>query len=244
MKFWTSAACILAVLITPLQAGNVVFPGCYNRQYHNTIYPGSGYYGQQGAVNYYSYAPGYAAQKVVASEISVAPLIVTVPVDSKAIPVQHYGVNHYWSVQESYQQQQMIRDAVRAELRAILNPPAQAPVTVPPPPPPPAQQPQGKVTDLGVDTATPAEISVPLIASMQKHCFKCHGAVDTDLKGGLRLLHNTNQGLKLAQQTADRKWRIFAEMSVGIMPPAAQQDAKHAVPQTEQLPWFRWASGR
>lgn len=255
MKFrYIAVVAILAVLIPPIlagtqaKAGNVVFPACYSPQYSNTVYPGgNGYYG---TYNYYSYYPGYAYQKVTASEIAVAPYIVTVPVDSRQVPIQNYGVGHYWSVQEAYQQKQLIRDAVREELRSMIGGGSQAP-TLPTAPTQPSQPSNnkppaaGKVTDLGVDNETPAEISQPLIASMNQNCFKCHGAVEGDLKGGLRLLYKDNAGaLKLAKQTDDRKWRIFGEMSTGLMPPSAAQDATKAVPQNQQLAWYRWASGR
>ena len=255
MKFWQFALyAVLFILAGPVvgvmvhgQQGNVFFPGCV--QYYSTVYPGS--YGGQGyypyypnGSNYYGFQPGYAAQKVVAQEIAVAPYIVTVPVDSKAQGIASYGVNHYWSVQEAYQQQQLIRNAVREELKVLMNNPA-APAQSNLRPPATTQPSAGKVSDLGIDTTTPVEIATPLIASMSKTCFKCHGAVDNELKGGLRLLHRQQDGtLKLAQQTPDRKWRIFAEMSTGLMPPAAEQDATKAVPQTEQMAWFRWASGR
>lgn len=242
-KFLLAVVIALILMLTgPIkgaQAGNVYFPGCY--QYNQTVYPqGSGYYGPY---NYYSYYPGYAYQKVVAQEIAVAPYIVTVPVDSRQVPIQNYGVGHYWSVQETYQQKQLIRDAVREELRAVLG--GQAAPQAPTQPSQPANNgPTKKVTDLGIDNETPAEIANPLIASMNTFCFKCHGAVDTDIKGGLRLLYATQSGMKLAKQTDDRKWRIFGEMSTALMPPSAAQDAKNAVPQNQQLAWYRWASGR
>ncbi len=246
MKFSIPAiVAILFMLTGPVlaQTGNVYFPGCY--QQYNTVYPAtnSGHYGPY---NYYNYSPGYAYQKVVAQEIAVAPYIVTVPVDSRQVPIQNYGVGHYWSVQESYQQKQLIRDAVREELRAVLGGQTAQPSTVPAQP---ATNPltalANKVTDLGVDTTTPAEVSQPLIASMNQFCFKCHGAVDADIKGGLRLLIRGSDGtLKLAKQTDDRKWRIFGEMSTGLMPPASQQDTSKAVPQNQQLAWYKWASGR
>jgi hypothetical protein len=236
---------LLALLsISAGQAGNVIFPSCF--QYYNTgSYSGApSYYPNSG--NTYAYNP-YYAQKVVAQEIAVAPLIVTVPVDSAAVPIANYGVNHYWSVQEAYQQQQSIRAAVREELRAILGAQPQQPFTntpQPQPQPTPAPAPATKVTDLGIDTSTPTEVAQPLIASMNQNCFKCHGAVENDLKGNLRLLYKDANGLRLAQQTVDRKWHIYGVASTGIMPPSAQQDATKAVPQNQLLAWFRWASAR
>ena len=88
--------------------------------------------------NYYNYSPNcyscysapnyqqhyekvYPAQKVVAQEIAVAPLIVTVPVESKAVPVHAYGSPYYYSVSEAYREKAYLREVLREELRNLLS---------------------------------------------------------------------------------------------------------------------------
>src|SRR6516165_454007 len=72
-------------------------PACYpyygsQVSYPSTVTPGT--YQSQ----HHHYEKTYPAQKVVAQEIAVAPLIVTVPVESKAVPVHAYGSPYYYSV--------------------------------------------------------------------------------------------------------------------------------------------------
>lgn len=100
---------------------------CAPAQYQAQAYQAPAYQYQA-----YQYQQPYYAQKVVAQGVAVAPLIVTVPVDSKALPVQAYGTPYYYSVGEAFQARSAVRDVIREELRNFTQASA----------PPPQQQPQ------------------------------------------------------------------------------------------------------
>lgn len=202
--------------------------------------------------NYYNY---YPAQKVIAQEIFVAPLIVTVPIEYKAIPIQAYGVNHYWSVQESYQQKAMLRDVVREELRNFMNAPGgAAPAPAYQHQPGPAYQhqpvtpvaPAGvrKLPDLGVDNETSDDIAKPVIAAFSVSCMRCHGATEK-LQGNLRLAHVMPDGTyKLAKQSSERRWMAYGMASTGVMPPEAKTDASKAMSQEKLPALLKWVVSR
>jgi len=213
-------------------------------------YPGvnqGGYYQQP----YYYPPPPPVYQKVVAQEIRAAPLIVTVPISSQAVPIHAYGASHYYSVQETYQQRAVMRDLVREELRNLLRQggldalPAQAPLAAQPKAPPAAvaDVPQGKagrkVTDLGKDTTTPAQLAQAVLQSFEKGtCLTCHSG--NDPSGGLRLAYAEGKGYHLARQTRERRWMVYGQMSTGWMPPAARKDASKAAAPALLPPILQW----
>lgn len=188
------------------------------------------------AYNYYT-AP---VQKVVAQEVAVAPLVVTVPVVSYGVPIQAYGPTHYYSVHDAYQQRAAIRDVIREELRNYLATQGQpAPGTPYTPPPavtpapmntPPVITPGGAKTDLGIDEKGDPQV----IAAFVSTCYKCHGG-SMGTKGNLRLLYEQGGNYALAKHGKERKWMIYGQASTGVMPPEAVTDGSKAMKQ-EYLP--------
>lgn len=230
---------VLAVL-TPVQAGNCGYSG-YRSSYY---YPKTYYYNTPG------YGYSYPVQKVVAQELEVAPLFVTVPVESYAVPIQAYGVNHYYSVQENYQQRATLRDIIREELRAFQGggtAAQQATTVAPRPTPTPTPVPSTpsystappKPTDLGVDNDTDPNVAAAVLAAFQSTgCLNCHMK---QIKGNLRLAFDQNGTVKLALQNRDRRWLVYGYSSTGVMPPEAQNDASKAM-KNDLLPGLlQWA---
>lgn len=188
-------------------------------------------------------------QKIVAQEIHVAPLIVTVPVVTQAIAVQNYGVPHYYTANQAYttnqaqvSQRDQLRSIIREELRGYLTappqqPPAQQPIQQPPGQQPVQQPPANPQMPyaLTIDDVTPADLQTKIIAAYQgkANCVNCHGAGGkaSGNKGReFRLVLADEQGgLHLAKQNAARRWQIYGMASSGAMPPAAAQDASKAM---------------
>lgn len=194
----------------------------------------------------------YAVQKVVAQDIAVAPLIVTVPVDYRATPVQAYGYPYYYSVQDTFREDTRIRDIIREELKKFtLEAQQQRKETVPPPshvphPQQPANQQTGEpeVKKVTIDTTTPMELRDKIIAAFTaqpSNCYKCHGQGGRASKG-LVLLTEYNGKLELV--TLDNKMRslVYVMSEAGMMPPAARDDASKAMPAQYHADLLKWAS--
>ncbi len=194
--------------------------------------------------------PYYPVQKVLAQEIAVAPLIVTVPVESKAVPVHAFGSPYYYSVSQAYQEKAYIRDVFREELRSLMNGSTTqgttnggyARQTVTPATNAQAvnQQPQGQPAPftqrLVADTSTPVE----LLAAYggRANCLSCHGATGPAQgpKGADGKVHefrlavdDGKGGTALAYQPNDKRWKIYGLANVRAMPPAAVTDAAKAM---------------
>jgi hypothetical protein len=182
----------------------------------------------------------YPVQKVIAQEVAVAPFVITVPVDTKAVPVHAYGSPYYYSIADSYREKAYLRDLLREELRGLMgqappqpygNPaPAQPPQRQQAPPPAAKGGPQAWVPD----ETTPPELQAKVIAAYKGRgaCLNCHGADGKASGPGgreFRLVVQAGQELKLARQTADKGWKIYGMSSIGMMPPAAAQDANKAM---------------
>jgi hypothetical protein len=260
--------CVVAVLLTVSDQATAqcrIVSGGYGRYQtrYQSYTPYYGYYSP--SYSYYSpsyynyYSPSYetpvaykdyVVQKVVAQEVAVAPLIVTVPVISYGVPIQNYGVGHYYSVQENYQQRANLREVVREELRAALaglngngNGTYQQP---------PRQQPQqqqqlpkeepaskGQRSDLGKDAVTPKDLAAKIVkAFTDTGCLGCHGGAK--INGNLRLAYDESGVVTLARQSKERRWMIYGQASTGVMPPAARDDATKAMKQEHLPDLLRW----
>lgn len=246
LRIFPTALLLTALPLLAADGQNCYYGGHYQGSYYRPapyVAPSPGY-------NFHA-PPPYLAQKIVAQEIAIAPLVVTVPIASQAVPIQAYGANHYYSVQEAYQQRAMIRDVIREELRNFLKtqgseavPPVSAtpnPKTVPNPNPP-APGPGGKkVPDLGPDNETDPRIAQTVLGAWQKAgCMSCHTGENADLSGGLRLAYSNGGSYQLAKQSKERAWMIYGQMSTGWMPPAARKDASKAAPQDTLPPVLQW----
>lgn len=244
----TRHVAVAAILLAPAAAvAQVCRPVHYGQPvvYHQTSYPT---YHQPQAYH----APAfYPDQKVVAGEIAVAPLVVTVPVTSQAVPIESYGVGHYYSVQEAYQRKAELREILREEVReylakAVAQQPQAAPAPAQPPAnyltqPPPAAQPQpqqarpqppaaDEPADLGPDTTTPKALQDEVIAAYAANrCLGCHAG--SAVKGNFRLVIDTPQGRLLAKHSDGRNWKNYGLVSSGIMPPEARTDPSKAMNQ-------------
>ena len=217
-------------------------------------YPGQyqgGYYQAPSNTYYQPYAnyppPPYLQQKIIAQPIQAAPLVVTVPIATQAVPIQYYGPTHYYSVQEAYQQRALIREIIREEIRNYLqgvgsttpmshpqSQPQSKPATVMP-------QSSKKVFDLGVDNVTDPQIAQAVVNSWKKAtCLNCHSGADNELSGKLRLAYVENGQYALAKQSDERAWKIYGMMSTGMMPPAAVKDASKIAPQDTLVPVLQW----
>jgi mono/diheme cytochrome c family protein len=262
---------VLAALLALAAAGTVRAQynpaGCYPyygyRQYAPTYYqapayPPQPYYHQEQTYEQpYSppYEKVYPAQKVLAQEIAVAPLIVTVPVDSKAVPVQAYGSPYYYSVSEAYREKAHLRDVLREELRSLLTTGGSAATTTTTTataqaaqqtavqglqaqqmlaqPPPPPQVPAAVAEKSEPDDQTPAELQAKVVAAYKGkgNCLSCHGIDGQSGPKGkpFRLVLDDGKGGQVLRKlTSDRRWKIYGMASVGAMPPAAANDANKA----------------
>lgn len=173
----------------------------------------------------------------------MAPLIVTVPVASAAMPVEMYGPRHYYTAVEAYQQKAQIRDIIREELRSALVGATTA--TLPPVAPPvnPSTTGRGAGTPAvpvkwEADTLTGLDVQNPVIEMVTQHCGTCH---TSGTSGGIKLLVDGPGGKQfLPKMTKEQKWTIYGVVSTGVMPPEAAKDASKAVP-NEKLPsLLRW----
>lgn len=261
---WIVGTLIVALLLSLL----ILLPGAASAQhvvqhqnsyaFNHACYPSYSYYSYKAPVTYghsynhnyhHQYEYQYPVQKVIAQEIAVAPLIVTVPVDTKAVPVQAYGAQYYYSVGEAYQAKAAIRDVIREELRNLIAPNSGA--TLPTPggrdavKTPPAKAPEVKAgPSEAPDTTTPAELQTKVLAAFQgkANCVSCHGA-GASLSGNFRLVKDDGKGgYQLVALSSDKRWKTYAMSSVGAMPPAAASDASKAM-ESEHLPsLLQWAA--
>ncbi len=188
-----------------------------------------------------TYAP---AQKVVAQEVAVSPLYVTVPVEAHAVPYYAYNVPYYYSASDAYREKAYLREVLREELRSLLQAGGQqaqqtqraAPaLTAPAATPPPATK--EAVASWGPDTTTPADLQAKVMAAYQGkgNCLSCHGGGGRDAGGFKLVVDDGRGGQTLAKQSADKRWKIYGMASVGAMPPAAASDAGKAM-ETQHLP--------
>lgn len=176
--------------------------------------------------NYYQ----IPVQKVVVQDVAVAPLVVTVPVDSKAVPIGNYGVPYYYSVGDAYREKAFIRQVIREELQAFANgntpqPNAPQPGVGQPPPPKTGTQPPAVEQDV-IDDVTPPDLQQKVLAAYagKGNCMACHG--NGQASGKFRL---TNESGQLLKKSSDKRWKIYGMASVGAMPPAAANDASKAM---------------
>lgn len=211
---------------------------CFHRPI--TYYQTQQHYGhvqQVQQVQHYS----YPVQKVVAHDVAVAPLYVTVPVAVKAVPVQYYATPYYYSYGEAYREKASLRDVIREELRSALG---QDPKERPAPQRAPGHtKPEGTgKTDTPVtpqaavpDDDTPAELQAKVLAAYQGkgNCLSCHG--DAGANKFKLAMSDARGDLRLLKQPSDKRWKIYGMSSSGVMPPAAQNDADKAM-EVQHLP--------
>jgi mono/diheme cytochrome c family protein len=250
----------LALLATaPAGAQYQSQPSCYSyygcNQYRPQPYYQPNYYQPNYYQQPYYQQPYYPAQKVIAQEIAVAPLIVTVPVESRGVPAQAYGAPFYYSAHEAYKEKAYLREVLREELRGILTggtgvqqqnqvaaltqklqPQAQTPAA-----PQPQAQTQAPAGDgfypqkLVADDVTPADLQQQVIAAYNGKggCLSCHGATGraSGPKGNeFRLVVDDGKGgVALAKLPSDKRWKTYGMSSVGAMPPTAANDANKAM---------------
>lgn len=236
----TAAATLFLLTVTSAQAQ--YYSACNTGYYQPSYYP----------QNYYQ----YPTQKVVAQGATVAPLLVTVPVDSKAVPAASLGAPYYYSVSEAYQAKSALRDVIREELSKYAapatvavqppiattqSPTAPVPPTIPrqqeravPPPPQPAAR---TVPNLP-DTATPQELQDRVLAvfSGKGNCINCHSQTG---KSGFKLVDGEDRLLPLP---SDKRWKAFGMASAGAMPPQAATDASKAIDGEQLKTLLEWAS--
>lgn len=208
----------------------------YQQNYQNYQNQYQNYYNYNQYQQQY-YQPYYPAQKVYANEIAVAPLIVTVPVESKAVPVHAYGSPYYYSASDAYKEKAYMREVIREEFRNLLNTDksttnksstnsntnkSTTPAT---PSKSKTNEPQAMVPD----TTTPQDLQQKVLAaySGKANCVSCH------IDGGsnpFKLVMDDGKGNNiLVKQTRERKWMIYGMASVGAMPPAAVNDSNKAM---------------
>jgi hypothetical protein len=182
------------------------------------------------------YYPPYPVQKVIAQGIQVAPLFVNVPVDSHAVPVQHFNTPYYYSVGQAYQEKAYMRDLLREELRNLLG---QGSGTIKPGQPQQQQivtpKPSSDTTAFIPDTTTPLDLQKKVIEaySGRANCISCHGATGgaQGPKGQpFRLVVEDGGGnLFLSKFNGDKRYKIWAMSMSGLMPPSAVNDASKAM---------------
>lgn len=193
----------------------------------------------------------YPVQKVCAQEIAVAPYIITVPVDTRAVGIEHFGAPYYYSISEAYREKAYLRQMLREELGSLFG--GQPPPQLQPPPsyqqqPYPQQPPPNELRQspvelkqvFGPDLVTPPELQAKVIAAYQGRgaCLNCHGA-DGKASGPrgkeFRLVFQAGPELKLAKLPNAMRWKVHGMASVGKMPPKAVKDLSAAM-ETQHLP--------
>lgn len=267
-----------ALLGSLLLAGTTLGQGYNGYNQHNySYYPGynyyqgytcpcspPGYYGGHQNYGYnqqYQHQNSYLAQKVIGQDVNVYPLIVTVPVESKAVPANAYGSPYYYSASDTYREKAYLRELLREELQKLTGQPAQGQATqvqpapveqraaVVPQAPEPGQLPQAMTTRQAPskekkvwaeDTVTPVQLRDTLLAAFQgrSNCVNCHGA-EGPARGEkgeeFRLIVNVGGKTKLAKQTSDKRWKIYAMAASFTMPPKANEDGSKTM-ETKYLP--------
>lgn len=180
----------------------------------------------------------YPPQKIITNDIVVAPLVVTVPVDSQAVRVDGYNSPFYYTIGNAYREKAYIRSVIREEIQAAYagNPPqatAQPPNAYPPQQrqavnlggPQQLQQEQDAVDDL-----TPPDLQQKVMAAYQGrgNCLGCHAGAAAQGPPGrpFRLVNDQGQ---LLRKSSDKRWKTYAMASVGAMPPSAANDAAKAM---------------
>lgn len=234
---------VLPVLAAAVTIGVGVTPG---QQPCPTPYPPTYYPGPYPP----AYQPGYPVQKVIANDIALAPLIVTVPVDSKAIPVHAFGNPNYYSVGDAYREKAYMRDAVkeavRDELKALLGGQTTAPQPV-------AQQPRAEQQKAPVgqpagdtdepDTTTPQELQQKVLAAYagRSGCVNCHtGAAAQGPKGKpYRLVSDDG---KLLKKSSEKRARLYLVIIGAQMPPGSDRDPNKTMEAAHLPAIFQYAA--
>lgn len=195
--------------------------------------------------SYSTYTPTYApvttqsyypVQKIIAQEVIVEPLIVTVPVVPLAVPISQYGAQHYYSVQQTYQDRASLRALLREELQNLMAQPQQQqqqPYT--PPMQPLKKDPVQNLEKSSTSNwryggpVTPEPLASEMVKIFNKSCVTCHGPDNQNPSGGLRLMENGTNGVALPSFSLAMKWQIYGMASTGVMPPSAAKDPAKAV---------------
>lgn len=230
---WLSVLVGLLVLVTLAAAQQ-----CYQRQTYVPV--------QQQVYH------EYPQQKIVAQDVVAYPYyIVTVPVVTQAVPIQNYGVSHYYSIQESYQRRNEIREILREELKNALTSPA-APAAAAPayqhqaPPTPAAASPARIEPPIALkallDTETPDEIQKPALAVFEAHCATCHGDKPLGESNTLTLVLSSGGDKRLARLSEDKKWKLYGMIQAGAMPPKANLDPSKLVPDAQMTAVLNYVS--
>jgi mono/diheme cytochrome c family protein len=228
-RIFLAVALGLAAVVAVLPSADAQNPACYN--YRGVpaapVVVQHQQYNQHHDQNYYQ----IPVQKVVVNDVAVAPLVVTVPVDSKAVHIGQYGVPYYYSVGDAYREKAFIRQVIREELQAfaagnVPQPNAQQPGVGQQPAPPQKGNTQPAVEQDVVDDVTPPDLQQKVLAAYagKGNCLACHG--NGQASGKFRLTNETGQLLK---KSSDKRWKIYGMASVGAMPPAAANDASKAM---------------
>lgn len=214
----------------------------------------------------------YPIQKVVAQQVAVAPFVVTVPIESKAVPVQAYGDPYYYSVSEAFNAKSTMRDVIREELRNFTQAQVQQQQSAPAQP-----QAQPPLNPIGPDghprpgttpeTATnapppvpPAPLTAPPEVSGENHvvlddttapdlqekvlaAFRGKGnCLNCHGPAGKQPFKLVDENERLLKIPQSKRWDVYGRTSAGNMPPSARKDASKAV-EVEHLPaLLQWAS--
>ncbi len=220
----------VSLVLFALLIGAVVFPTAVIAQNYYSY----NQYQQYQQHNGYYERPYYPAQKIIAQEIAVAPLIVTVPVESKAVPVHAYGSPYYYSASDAYREKSYLRTILREELRGLISTGTVTPTTgrtVYSRSTTTARTTAATTPSTAADTLTPADLQAKIVLAYQGNgkCISCHGGGST-LSGNFRLVMDDGKGgYTLVKQNSDKRWKIYGRASVGDMPPAAAEDAHKAM---------------
>jgi len=158
-------------------------------------------------------------EKVFASNLIATPIVVSVPVQSYAVPIQQYGSQHYTSALNHY----AIRQAVRQAIAEVQAQQLQAPAVAQPQKQPEPAQVQAQPSD-GADSSAIRQM-------FTQRCVSCHGA-RKEVSGGFHLVWRDESGqLRWKTLTPEQRKSIFFEVSTGSMPKEAQTDESKAIDQ-------------
>lgn len=189
----------------------------------------------------------YPTQKIIAQEVQVEPLVVTVPVVPLAVPINYYGAQHYYSAQQTYQDRAQLRALLREELQNIMQqqqqPQQQQQAT---PPMLPLKKEESRLPEHpnvpGEGPDTPPELAAAVIKVFSTNCATCHGPTNANPSGRLNLFTTKPTGESvLPRFSIEKKWMIYGMASTGVMPPQAAKDPAKAVNLDDLNTLLKWA---
>lgn len=168
-------------------------------------------------------------QKIIVQNLAATPVIITVPVDSHAVPIQSFNVPFYYSASDAFSLRSAVRETIREEIKKLKeelkirdeNESGKR-----------NEEENGngfKVSDLG------------RVFGGAARCFACHADQDPPA-GGFRLATRLSTGeYKIEPLSPGKKWMVYGAAAGGWMPPSASSNPSQRVRSDHLEILRRWA---